>query len=101
MEGPPLNPVFSEIKSVKVVYSISNNTIYYINSTKYFIHYEFARDILGYSKGHYMFNQEQYTNNPNRKYILATLNYFTASGIYTLDFFSGDELDCNQIKVNL
>ncbi len=98
MEGPPLNPIFSEIKSVKVVYSIINNTIYYINSTKYFIHYEFARDILGYSRGHYLFNQEQYTNNPNRKYILATLNYFTASGIYTLDFFSGDELDCNQIK---
>ena len=98
MEGPPLNPIFSEIKSIKVVYSISNNAIYYINSTKYFIHYEFARDMLGYSKGHYMFNQEQYTNNPNRKYILATLNYFTASGIYTLDFFSGDELDCDQIK---
>jgi pyruvate, water dikinase len=98
MEGPPLNPIFSEIKTVKVVYSISNNSIYYINSTKYFIHYEFARDILGYNKGHYMFNQEQYTNNPNRKYILASLNFFTASGIYTLDFFSGDELDCDQIK---
>ncbi len=98
MEGPPLNPVFSEIKSVKVVYEISTHTIYYINSTKYFIHYEFARDILGYSKGHSLFNQEQYTNNPNRKYILATLNYFNSSGIYTLDFFSGDELACDQIR---
>ncbi len=98
MEGPPLNPIFSEINSVKLVYTISNNSIYYINSTKYFIHYDFARDILAYSKGHYTFNQEQYTNNPNRKYILATLNYFTTSGIYTLDFFSGDDLDCNQVQ---
>lgn len=98
MEGPPLNPIFSEIKSVKVVYSITTSSIYYINSTKYFIHYEFAREILGYSKGHYMFNQEQYTNNPNRQYILATLNYFVSSGIYTLDFFSGDELVCDQIQ---
>ncbi len=98
MEGPPLNPVFSEIKSVKVVYVISSNSIYYINSTKYFIHYDFAADILGYGKGHSVFNQEQYTNNPSRQYILATLNYFVSSGIYTLDFFSGDELNCEQVK---
>jgi hypothetical protein len=97
MEGPPLNPVFSEIRSVKIVYSIADDKIYYTNSTRYFIHYEFARDVLGYGKGHATFNQEQYTNNPNRTYILATLNYFTASGIYTLDFFAGDELTCSQI----
>ncbi len=97
MEGPPLNPVFSEIRSVKIVYSMADDKIYYTNSTRYFIHYEFARDVLGYGKGHATFNQEQYTNNPNRTYILATLNYFTASGIYTLDFFAGDELTCSQI----
>jgi hypothetical protein len=97
LEGPPLNPVFSEIKSVKIVYSLGDDKIYYTNSTKYFIHYEFVRDILHYNKGHAMFNQEQYTNNPERRYILATLNHFTASGIYTLDFFAGDELDCSQI----
>lgn len=97
MEGPPLNPVFSEIRSIKIVYSMADDKIYYTNSTRYFIHYEFARDVLGYGKGHATFNQEQYTNNPNRTYILATLNYFTASGIYTLDFFAGDELTCSQI----
>jgi len=98
LQGPPLNPVFSEIQSVKVVYSIKDDKIYYTNSTKFFIHYEFARDILDYNKGHSTFNQEQYTNNPNRIYILATLNFFKASGIYTLDFFAGDELECAQIE---
>jgi hypothetical protein len=98
LEGPPLNPVFSEIRSVKIVYSIIDDKIYYTNSNKYFIHYEFARDVLNYRKGHAMFNQEQYTNNSNRKYILATLNLFVASGIYTLDFFSDDELSCAQIE---
>jgi hypothetical protein len=99
MAGPPLNPVFSEIRSVKLLYSIKDDDVYYINSEKYFIHYEFARDVLGYSKGHAMFNQEQYTNNSNRKYILATLNLFVSSGIYTLDFFSGDQLSCRQIEM--
>ena len=98
LEGPPLNPVFSGIRSVKILYSISDDKIYFTNSTKYFIHYEFARDVLNYNKGHYMFNLEQYTNNPSRIYILASLNYFTASGTYTLDFFSGDDLECSQIE---
>jgi pyruvate, water dikinase len=98
MEGPPLNPVFSEIKSIKVIYSIDDGKIYYTNSGKFFIHYDFARDLLNYKKGHEVFNQEQYTNNANRLYYLATLNHFTASDIYTLDFFAGDELDCSQIQ---
>jgi hypothetical protein len=99
MQGPPLSPVFGEIKSVKVVYSFRDDRIYYSNSTKYFIHYDFARDVLHYTKGHYAFNMEQYTNNSNRLYILASLNHFTSSDIYTMDFWAGDELSCDQISL--
>lgn len=98
LEGLPLNPVYSEVKSVKVVYSILDKKIYFTNSNKYFIHYEFAAQRLGYKKGHSTFNIEQYSNNPNRIYILATLNHFTSSDIYTLDFFAGDDLTCDQIE---
>lgn len=98
MESKPLSPVFSEIKSVKIVYSINDDKIYYTNSSMFYIHYEFARDVLGYNKGHAYFNLEQYSNNANRLYYLATLNHFSASNIYTLDFFAGDELTCAQIE---
>lgn len=98
LESNPLSPVFGEIKSVKIVYSIADDEIYYANSSKFFIHYDFARIVLDYKKGHAAFNQEQYTNNSNRLYYLASLNHFTASDIYTLDFFAGDELDCSQIE---
>ncbi len=98
LQGAPLNPSYGEVKSVKVVYSISDNSIYYTNSEKYLIHFYFCRDVLGYNKGHAAFNQEQYTNNANRKYILASLNHFTSSGQYTLEFFAGDELDCSDIE---
>src|SRR4030042_3536388 len=98
LQGLPLNPTFGEVKSVKIVYSIPDDKIYYSNSEKYFIHYNFCSQVLGYSKGHAMFNREQYTKNANRIYILASVNHFTSSDIYTLDFFPGDELECADIE---
>ncbi|MBN1414866.1 MAG: hypothetical protein JW973_07185 [Bacteroidales bacterium] len=98
LQGLPLNPTFGEVKSIKITYSIPDGKIYYSNSNKYFIHYDFCAQVLGYSKGHAMFNLEQYTKNENRIYILASVNHFISSDIYTLDFFTGDELDCNDIK---
>jgi pyruvate,water dikinase len=97
LQGMPLNSAFSEVKSIKIIYSIPDKKIYYSNSQKYFIHYDFCYKVLGYTKGHQIFNLEQYSKNPNRIYILASLNHFTSSDIYTLEFFAGDELDCTDI----
>lgn len=98
LQSNPLSPVYGEVKSIKILYSIVDGKIYYSNSAKYNIHYDFAWKVLGYSKGQAVFNQEQYTNNENRIYYLANLNHFTASGKFTIEFFAGDEIDCNGIK---
>lgn len=98
LQGLPLNPTFGEVKSIKIVYSIPDGKIYYTNSQKFAIHYDFCAQVLGYSKGHAIFNQEQYAKNPNRIYILATINHFISSDIYTIEFFAGDELDCQDFK---
>ncbi|NJK84672.1 MAG: hypothetical protein HC906_00475 [Bacteroidales bacterium] len=99
LQSNPLSQTFGEVKSVKVVYSIPDKKMYYANSKKFQIHYYFARDVLGYSKSHSTFNLEQYQMNSNRIYYLASLNYFKASGIYTLEFFPGDEINCEEIKL--
>ncbi len=99
LQGLPLNPAFGEVKSVKLVYSIFDGKVYYQNSGKYPIHYDFCSQVLGYSKGIQAFNQEQYSKNANRIYILASLNHFTSSGIYTLEFLAADELDCSDIEM--
>jgi pyruvate, water dikinase len=98
LQGLPLNPVYGEVKSLNIIYSIADQKVYFANSNKYFIHFDFAESYLGYRKGHAMFNLEQYKNNPNRIYILAILNHFTSSDIYTLEFFAGDQLECSQIE---
>ncbi|MFN8208603.1 MAG: PEP/pyruvate-binding domain-containing protein, partial [Bacteroidales bacterium] len=98
LQSVPFIPAFGEVESIKLVYHIPSKTLYYINSEKFLIHYTFAEEVLGYSKGHYYFNMEQYLGNPNRIYYLATLNHFKSSGIYTFEFFAGDEINCAGIE---
>ena len=98
LQNNPFTPTFGEVQSVKITYSIPDKQIYYMNSSEFFIHYDFAADILGYSKGHYAFNVEQYKANKNRIYYLGYLNHFKSSDIYTLEFFSGDEISCEGIQ---
>jgi len=98
LQGSPLNSTFSEVKSIKLVYSLADQKIYYPNSGKYTLHYDFCSKVLGYKKSQSTFNQEQYSHNSNRIYILATLNRFTSSGIFTLEFLAGDELTCSDIE---
>lgn len=98
LASDPSRYPFSEVKSLKIVYSIAEQKIYYTNSSKYELHFDFCSKILGYNKDRTSFNQEQYSNHPNRMYILATLNFFTASGIYTLEFLPSDQLSCSDIE---
>jgi hypothetical protein len=95
LQNIPFNPNFGEVESVKILYSIPDKQIYYMNSSEFFIHYDFATEVLGYSKGHYLFNMEQYKNNKNRIYYAGYLNHFKSSDIYSLEFFSGDEISCD------
>lgn len=98
LESDPLGSTYSEVKSLKIVYSIADEKLYYTNSQKYHLHYDFCTDVLGYSKGHATFNYEQYTTHPNRQYILGTLNHFMASDTYVLEFLAGDEITCDDIE---
>ncbi len=97
-EGKPLNNTYNGVTSIKFLYDIKTGAIFYINSKAFQYHYEFATNVTGYNKPLYNFNIQQYTNNPQRIYILGAVNHYLSSGIYTMEFFGGDELECNQIK---
>ena len=98
LQNLPFNPTFGEVQSVKITYSIPDQQIYYMNSSRFFIHYDFAAEILDYSKGHYWFNMEQYKANKNRIYYLGYLNHFKSSDLYTLEVFAGDEISCDGLQ---
>lgn len=90
LKGRPLSDKYSGDESVKLVYDVKSDKLYYLASVKFIYHYEFCAAILGYHNGLEYFNRTNYGPGDQRQYILATLNYFTASHIYALEFVGTD-----------
>lgn len=74
------------------------NKIYYINSKKFRFHKDFANAMyLSLERG------EQFTNsnyfNPNRRLILGTIAFQTPVKKWTFEFWEGDTIPSDQIKL--
>ncbi|NLL12613.1 MAG: hypothetical protein GX267_04345 [Fibrobacter sp.] len=98
LAGPPILQIHSNVNSVKVVYEIATAKLYFSSASAFYLHYDFCREILGYPKSHSAFNAEQYVNGPERLYYLASVNHYSSSGIYTLEFFSDDRVDAKGLQ---
>lgn len=98
LQGPPLIPKQSQIQSVKVVYRLKDDSLFFVNSERYVYHYDFASQVLGYKHSQAVFNI-QYTDSPSREYILATINHYVSSDIWGLEFFPGDMVSCSQVEL--
>ncbi len=98
IQGNPLSNKFNDVLSVKLVYDISDKTLYFIQSTKYRYHNDFCREVLGDDMPLELYNVMNYGSSSARKYYLANLNCYTRSHIYALEFSSEDRIDAAQIK---
>jgi hypothetical protein len=87
------------VQSVKVIFAIHDSARYYYDSKKWELHFTFCRDVFGYPKSHADFNREQYSASPQRRYYCASINYYKASSIYTLEFVAGDQVTAEQISL--
>ena len=74
------------------------NKIYYVNSTRYPFHKDFVNGTyLSLERG-----QEFFENNylkPNRRFMLGTIAYQTPLHRWTFEFWEGDLIQTDQIKV--
>lgn len=99
LKSTPISNNFSQVDALKLVYDIKNKKLYFTNSTKYKFHYDFCSSFLGYKKDLSIFNYIEYSESSNRNYILANLNHYKASDVYTLEFFSDDKIPANLIEL--
>lgn len=83
--GPPLVDKYSEVSAVKVVYVLKSKEIFYINSRYFTYHHQFCSNELEPDVELEFFNKINYTNDPRRKYLLATIIYFKSLDIYALE----------------
>ena len=91
LKGKPLSDKFSNIESVKVVYDLNRQKLYFFDSTKIKLHFDFVNEYLGYDKGLQQFNDDNYsTLDKNRDFLLGNLNHIKATDKWILELAASD-----------
>lgn len=92
-KGKPLSDKFSNIESVKVVYDIRKQKMYYFNSSLILLHFDFVTNYLGYSKDLDVFNNENYSDTEkNRDYFLGNLNHIKGTDKWIFELAASDHM---------
>lgn len=91
LKGKSLTEKFGQVASVKIVYSIRDDKIYFINSSLYPFHHDFCSTVLNETDELSQFNIRNYRSNPAREYMLVNLNYYSWLGLYGLELMPEDD----------
>lgn len=94
----PGAPNVREVKFLIMSADTAAPQLYFLNASKHVYHFNFARDVLGYTRGLNAFNNETYFTNTARKQIAGSLVVHESwqppeggiSGIVTMEFWPSD-----------
>ncbi|WP_264565096.1 PEP/pyruvate-binding domain-containing protein [Flavobacterium sp. N3904] len=93
LKGKPLSDKFSNIESVKIVYDIKNEKLYYFNSSLISHHFQFVTEYLGYDKELEQFNSANYSNKEaGREYLLGNLNHVKGTDKWIFELAVSDHM---------
>lgn len=99
LKGKPLSDKFSNIESIKIVYDIKSNKLYYFNSTLISHHYQFANEYLGYDKELDYFNSINYSNKEKgREFLLGNLNHIKGTDKWIFELSVSDHMPVSLIE---
>ncbi|MFH6963465.1 PEP/pyruvate-binding domain-containing protein [Flavobacterium plurextorum] len=91
--GKPLSDKFSNIESVKVIYDLRKQKMYYFNSTLIPLHYDFAMNYLHYNQDLEVFNNENYSNTQkDRDFLLGNLNHIKGTDKWIFELAASDHM---------
>ena len=91
--GKPLSDKFSNIESVKVMYDLRKQKMYYFNSSLILLHYDFATNYLGYGQDLDVFNNRNYSNTEkDRDFLLGNLNHIKGTEKWIFELAASDHM---------
>lgn len=90
LSGSPLTNKYGNVKAIKIVYDLSAEKLYYLNSKDYKDHYDFCEKELNYTDGIGNFLKKNYSAGSERKYLLANLNFFQSENKFVLEISPTD-----------
>lgn len=94
----PLYTKYGQVSALKVVYDFSENKLHFISSEYFDYHYEYCVSNLGYLSSLDVFNQEAYSSDSTRQFLLANINYYAALDKYTLELGPSDRMNVDLVK---
>ena len=98
-KGKPLSDKFSNIESVKVIYALKKQKMYYFDSTLIPLHYDFVTGYLGYSQDLDIFNNENYSDTEkNRDFLLGNLNHIKGTDKWIFELAASDHMPISLIE---
>lgn len=97
--GKPLSDKFSNIESVKVIYDLRKQKMYYFNSTLIPLHYDFVINYLYYNQDLEVFNNNNYSNTQkNRDFLLGNLNHIKGTEKWIFELAASDHMPIDLIE---
>jgi len=97
--GKPLSDKFSNIESVKVIYDLRKQKMYYFNSTLIPLHYDFVINYLHYNHDLEVFNNDNYSNTQkNRDFLLGNLNHIKGTDKWIFELAASDHMPIELIE---
>ncbi len=98
LKGPPSNAAFGRATSVKIIVSLATGQLWFPNTRRYALHWDFASNVLGYPKSQYQTTwNDNYYDAPKRQYILATLTHYEGPDLWVVQLFPGDDLSSERL----
>lgn len=90
LSGDPAIEKYGQIKSVKVMWQIKKDRVFFVSSHHYKWHYDFCKGHLGYWQSRYQFQEANYTDSDSREYVFANINFYQSLNLFTVEFSSAD-----------
>lgn len=94
----PIYQKYGQVSAVKVVYDNQTDKIHFISASEYTYHHEFCEDELGYFKSLGEFNEENYSGESSRPFLLANINYYQAIDKFGLELGPSDRMNAAHLE---
>jgi len=95
----PLYQKYGQVSSLKIVYDNKTKKLHFVSSEEFEYHYEFCMKRLGFPNDLGAFNDEMYSGETDRHFLLANINYYQALDKYTLEIGPSDRMSKKQLKL--
>ncbi|MFK7787674.1 MAG: hypothetical protein AB8B56_21305, partial [Crocinitomicaceae bacterium] len=97
LSSKPLYQKYGQVSAVKVVYDNNTDKLHFIDASEYDYHHEFCEDELGYFKTLTDFNNENYSSDQSREFLLGNINYYQSLDKFALELGPTDRMNVKHL----